>query len=91
MTISQVDEPEPTHINREQFPVIQDDVNPPDHDVDGCSRRKCKARSIGNLSQCLCGSSVSVAQIEAGIEVAQCKTAGCETKWVGGSLAYHII
>jgi hypothetical protein len=46
------------------------------------SRRKRKARDIGDLSQCLCGETVSPAQIHTGTEIAQCKTAGCETKWV---------
>ena len=47
-----------------------------------CSCRKCKACDVGDLSQCLCGETVSVAQIDAGTEVAQCKKAGCEMGWV---------
>jgi len=43
------------------------------------SGRKRKARDMGNLSQCLCGDTVSLTQIEASaIEVVQCKKA----EWV---------
>ena len=46
------------------------------------SRRKRKIVDVGSLSQCLCGQTVSIAQIETGQDVAQCRKAGCETEWV---------
>jgi hypothetical protein len=43
------------------------------------SCRKHKACDVGDLSQCLCGETVSVAQIDISTDVAQYKKAGCET------------
>lgn len=54
------------------------------------SRRKRKARSMGNLSQCLCGLTLSQVEVADSVDVIQCKRTGCETGWVSSLFCTHI-
>lgn len=56
----------------------------------GRSRRKRKARDVGNLSQCLCGLTLSQAEVADSIDAIQCKRTGCETGWVSSPLCTYI-
>lgn len=61
-----------------------------EEDIPICSTRSCrkfKAHDMVDLSQCLCGDTVSSAQIDACVDVAQCKKAGCETGWVSADIS----
>jgi hypothetical protein len=53
------------------------------------AHQKRKTLDWGNLSECLCGLLVSAVQKQAGVDIIQCKKAGCEMEWVHTQLSCH--
>lgn len=72
----------------EDVPIEGDAEPDPDERIERAGRpgRKWKVHDVGNLSQCLCRSTVTLALMASGeVTGIRCQKPGCDTEWVRNS------